>query len=210
MEAAVGLLVDGGLPAVTVDAVVARSGVAKTTVYRHWGSRQELLRDAVAAALPPVVRPDTGSLAGDLRVLARGLARGLAHPRHAALLRAVLLPSVDDNLLRAGAAAADGRLGDGLSDLRSQLVAERHAAVRACVAQARLRGEQPPPDGVDGIIRSIAGPLLHRRFVEGIAPSAALADRCVERALLASPGRQPAPPAGAPRTTVHSKGFVDA
>src|SRR4051812_48263496 len=65
-DAVVDLLVAGGVPAVTVDAVVAQSGVAKTTVYRHWSSRDELLADAAARALPEVEVPDTGSLAGDL------------------------------------------------------------------------------------------------------------------------------------------------
>ena len=39
LDAATHLLVTGGPAAVTVDAVVAESGVAKSTIYRHWRSR---------------------------------------------------------------------------------------------------------------------------------------------------------------------------
>lgn len=42
MQAATDLLVEGGPNAMTVDAVVARSGVAKSTVYRHWATRDDL------------------------------------------------------------------------------------------------------------------------------------------------------------------------
>lgn len=39
MEAATALLLEGGPTAITIDGVVARSGVAKSTVYRHWTTR---------------------------------------------------------------------------------------------------------------------------------------------------------------------------
>src|SRR5919198_1676494 len=42
------LLSEEGLAGVTVDAVARRSGVAKTTIYRHWPSREALLLDACA------------------------------------------------------------------------------------------------------------------------------------------------------------------
>ena len=43
LEAATDLLVDGGPRAVTVDAVSERSGVAKSTLYRHFPSRDDLV-----------------------------------------------------------------------------------------------------------------------------------------------------------------------
>jgi TetR/AcrR family transcriptional regulator, regulator of autoinduction and epiphytic fitness len=35
LDAAAGLLLEGGVPALTVEAVVERSGVARSTIYRH-------------------------------------------------------------------------------------------------------------------------------------------------------------------------------
>ncbi len=161
------LIVAGGLGAVTIDAVSARSGVAKTTIYRHWASREELLTDVLGTALPEQPVPDTGTLAGDVRALARGLAAGLSDARSAALLAAIAF-------------------GDGdpaLDDVRHEATRARHAVVRTVVERARRRGEGVPVDGADGIIRSIAGPLFYRRFVEGVAPTATLADRAADRAL---------------------------
>src|SRR5687768_3059077 len=57
LEAGVELLVEGGPNAVTVDAVVQRSGVAKTTIYRHWSSRDELLVDVIQDVVPQTVVP---------------------------------------------------------------------------------------------------------------------------------------------------------
>ncbi|MDO9175716.1 MAG: helix-turn-helix domain-containing protein, partial [Actinomycetota bacterium] len=52
LAAATELLVETGVRGVTVDAVAERSGVAKSTLYRHWGSVQELLVDVMRANVP--------------------------------------------------------------------------------------------------------------------------------------------------------------
>jgi TetR/AcrR family transcriptional regulator of autoinduction and epiphytic fitness len=60
LRAALDLLVEGGAGHLTIDAVVARSGVAKTTIYRHWPSRADLLRATFEAAIPKVAPPAPG------------------------------------------------------------------------------------------------------------------------------------------------------
>lgn len=67
LVAAAGVVLDVGVGAFTVDEVVRRSGVAKTTIYRHWGSAQNLLFEAVGQLIVPEPQPDTGSLDTDLR-----------------------------------------------------------------------------------------------------------------------------------------------
>lgn len=49
IRAATDLLVEGGPNAVTIDAIVAQSGVAKSTIYRHWQSRDEVLLAVIEA-----------------------------------------------------------------------------------------------------------------------------------------------------------------
>ncbi|PSL00706.1 TetR family transcriptional regulator [Murinocardiopsis flavida] len=70
--ATLGLLAEGGYDALTVEGAAARSGVNKTTIYRWWRSKDELIGAALVDSrlLEPVV-PDTGSLEGDLVALAR-------------------------------------------------------------------------------------------------------------------------------------------
>ncbi|HEU5486585.1 MAG TPA: helix-turn-helix domain-containing protein [Microlunatus sp.] len=57
LQAALGLLRDGGPSAVNVQAVAARSGMAKTTIYRRYRDRAELLRAAVGSEVAPLGRP---------------------------------------------------------------------------------------------------------------------------------------------------------
>jgi AcrR family transcriptional regulator len=165
-EAVVDLLVAGGVPAVTVDAVVAHSGVAKTTVYRHWSTRDDLLADAAALALPEVEVPDTGSLAGDLRALSRGLAAALSQPRSGAVLAAVLLPGPES-----------------LDEVRRQFLRARQRVLRDVVRRAEGRGELTVRPDVDELVRTLVGALVHRRFVERHRISPALADRAADVAL---------------------------
>src|SRR5215831_10322458 len=81
LQAAFELLQDEGLSGVSVDEIVRRSGVAKTTIYRHWPTRSALLLDACSrlSARPPV--PETGSLKGDLTALAELVAGRLSDQR---------------------------------------------------------------------------------------------------------------------------------
>ncbi|MDP1794686.1 MAG: TetR/AcrR family transcriptional regulator [Acidimicrobiales bacterium] len=58
LAAATELLVEGGPRGVTVDAVAERSGVAKSTLYRHWSSVNELLIDVMRANVPAAMLVD--------------------------------------------------------------------------------------------------------------------------------------------------------
>src|SRR6476619_8460525 len=58
LRSATELLVAGGPSAVTIDAIVAHSGVAKSTIYRHWESRDDVLVDVIETCAPTLVTPD--------------------------------------------------------------------------------------------------------------------------------------------------------
>lgn len=66
LETAVALLQERGYSGCTLEAIVERTGVARTTIYRYWPSRTELLADALSARGENVQLPDTGTLRGDL------------------------------------------------------------------------------------------------------------------------------------------------
>ena len=57
LDAATALLVEGGPDAVTMDGVVQRSGVAKSTIYRHWSGRDELLTEVFDHNAPHIDTP---------------------------------------------------------------------------------------------------------------------------------------------------------
>jgi AcrR family transcriptional regulator len=64
------LLEEAGYRGLTIEGVAARSGVAKTSIYRRWPSKAEMVFDLMlhsSAELPAV--DDRGSLSGDLEAL---------------------------------------------------------------------------------------------------------------------------------------------
>ena len=62
LDATVELMVERGVHAVSVDAIVERSGVAKTTVYRHWPTREALIKAAWTSVIPPETIAATGTV----------------------------------------------------------------------------------------------------------------------------------------------------
>ena len=69
------LLIEAGLGELTIDEISRRSGVAKTTIYRHWPNRSALVIDACSRMTDgEEAPPDTGSLEGDLRAILTNIA----------------------------------------------------------------------------------------------------------------------------------------
>src|SRR3954447_3785716 len=71
LAAALALVGEVGYDRVTVDALAARAGVSKPTIYRRWpGGKQEIVVEAIRAKRAASGElPDTGSLRGDLMAM---------------------------------------------------------------------------------------------------------------------------------------------
>ncbi|MET7994438.1 TetR/AcrR family transcriptional regulator [Amycolatopsis sp. NPDC005232] len=81
LEAARALLAEGGLPAATVDAISARSGVSKATLYKHWPSRTALAAEAFGREMADAIPlPDTGDPRADLEEQVRRVSAFYAGP----------------------------------------------------------------------------------------------------------------------------------
>jgi len=92
LDAATALLVEAGPSAVTVDAVSERSGVAKSTMYRHWVSREELLIDVMRSNVPDIEPPAPELGFRDaISTLVRRLAEVLGSPEWAAIMPALMM-----------------------------------------------------------------------------------------------------------------------
>jgi AcrR family transcriptional regulator len=143
------LLSEEGLAGVTVDAVARRSGVAKTTIYRHWPSREALLLDACAQMGPHFDVPDAGAFQSELRALAQRVVEQLLSGSYAAILLSLMDAAERNPDLAALLAAAQSKLVE---------------TVVSILARARNRGELrrlPEPSTVAALI---VGPLLYRRL----------------------------------------------
>ncbi len=87
LEATLELAADSGLQACTFDAVSERSGVARSTLYRHWSNQSELVMDALRSqAVDLHVVPDTGNLRDDMLTSILGLGYALENSTWGALV----------------------------------------------------------------------------------------------------------------------------
>jgi AcrR family transcriptional regulator len=92
MDAAIELLLEGGPDALTIDGVVARSGVAKSTVYRHWATRDDLVADVFEHLAPKLDAPDpTLDFEEALRTLVQRMADTLADEQWRRVLPALMM-----------------------------------------------------------------------------------------------------------------------
>ncbi|MCU1365710.1 MAG: regulatory protein TetR [Ilumatobacteraceae bacterium] len=98
LNAARELLLQGGPDAITVDAVAARSGVAKSTLYRHWATRDELVVDLFDHIKPPMIELDPSLPVVDaLRLFGRQLAATVGDPEWQCMTPALLLMKLHQN-----------------------------------------------------------------------------------------------------------------
>jgi AcrR family transcriptional regulator len=165
------MLWEAGLGGVSVDEISRRSGVAKTTIYRHWGTRTALLLDACSQLSPKPHAPDTGSLKTDLIELALLIARRLREGRWSSVI-----PSVID------AAERDPEI----AELHSKLHEAMMTAFRTVLVRARDRGENGAEGDPAEVIASIVGPLFYRRWFSREPLTKKFVSAIVERALVKS------------------------
>ncbi|ALO96215.1 TetR family transcriptional regulator [Streptomyces corchorusii] len=181
-------LVELGWSKLTLGDVATRAGVAKTTLYRRWAGKNELVVDAVAELFDELELPDRGSLAADIEGVVLQFAAILARPEAKSGLMAVVAEATRDDALRE-------RVRASIVDRQMRLVLEGRA-------RAQCRGELPPePDPgesartVDLIFDVVAGAVVHRTLVSG-KPADEDWVRSFTRLLLSGLASQPAEPGG--------------
>ncbi|HET8820652.1 MAG TPA: TetR/AcrR family transcriptional regulator [Thermoleophilaceae bacterium] len=104
LEATLKLLSEQGVAGLTIEGVAAEAGVGKTTIYRRWATKTDLIIAAVEQLAPPagVEFPDTGSFVGDLELLAQGQRARTAGTRLLNVAPRVLAEAADDPELHSG------------------------------------------------------------------------------------------------------------
>lgn len=80
LQATLELLAEVGFEAMSIEAIAARAGVGKTTIYRRYSSKAELVADAIESIREEIVIPDTESLWGDMDALIQNAAQISLNP----------------------------------------------------------------------------------------------------------------------------------
>ncbi|MEV7076836.1 TetR/AcrR family transcriptional regulator [Streptomyces sp. NPDC093990] len=169
-------LVELGWSKLTLGDVATRAGVAKTTLYRRWAGKNELVVDAVAELFDELELPDSGTLAADIEGVVLQFAAILARPEAQSGLMAVVAESCRDDALRE-------RIRSSIVDRQKRLVLEGRE-------RAQARGELPPEtDPLDSartadlVFDIVAGSVVHRCLVSS-QPADAEWVRSLTRVLL--------------------------
>lgn len=168
IDAALDVLLEDGVARFTVDAVVARSGVAKTTVYRWWPNRQALILDVIHAQLTASATPNTGDTRADLAAYLAPYAT-TAHDTPASRL----MPDL----------CAAARRDPDLAELRDVLLTEKRQPVITILELARARGEIAAGADLDELATLIIGPLAYTKSLRGIPVPPELLTTAIDSAL---------------------------
>ncbi|MFD8807891.1 TetR/AcrR family transcriptional regulator [Streptomyces sp. NPDC059597] len=151
-------LVELGWSRLTLGDVATRAGVAKTTLYRRWSGKNELVVDAIAELFNELEVPDRGSLGADIEGVVLQFAAILARPEARNGLIAVVAEATRDDALR--------------ERIRHSIVGRQKHLVVTGRERARERGELPPESdpeaacrAIDLIFDIVAGTVVHRMLV---------------------------------------------
>jgi len=150
LDAAVELVLEGGVSGFSVDEVVRRSGVAKSTVYRHFSSRSELLVAALDSTVAVPAIPDTGTLKGDLLEFLEAVVPIFANEQVRAINLDVMAQAIND---------------PELARVHNDLVTARSSATRTIYERAKSRGEIAEDVDFNTALEFMEGPLVARSLI---------------------------------------------
>jgi AcrR family transcriptional regulator len=165
VNAALELLAANGFRGLTIEAVAGRSGVARTTIYRWWPSKEALLLEALFTLRQQAPVPDTGTIRDDAVAHLQGHIKAFNDSRTAPILADALAEAL--------------RSPDLGHALRGGLAVQREP-FRHVLERAVEGGELPADLDHELAIDLLIGPIVNRALVSGGPLEPALAERVVD------------------------------
>ncbi len=139
-----------GYRALRFEDVALRAGVNKTTIYRRWPTKIELVRAALASEASCVlVAPETGSLRSDLLAVGRTFVDLASSPEGQSVIRMMVAEGLDPEV----------------ADLEKSLRAGFECVPTSIVASAVARGELAPDGDNAVLLDAFIGAIHHRIFM---------------------------------------------
>ncbi len=151
LEAATTAFIELGWDSLTIEGVAARAGVGKTTIYRRYPTRLDLLLAAAERlAEEKGAVPDTGTLPGDLFALVKAYLGMLSGTRAGRAIPAMVAATAKN---------------PELANAYRAFIATRRRESAVVLERAIDRGELPADLDVDLVLDLLAGPIFYRAFV---------------------------------------------
>ncbi|MCW2528910.1 MAG: TetR family transcriptional regulator [Pseudonocardiales bacterium] len=146
LKATTELVADNGFGALTMEAVSSRSGVAKSSIYRRWSNKDDLIFDALADLKGPVPTPPGESVRGDLVFMIVAMRGQWTDGLHGRLMRQL---SVD---------GSDAR--DHYRRFRDRLIAPRQVVLKSILARGVQEGIIDPSANHDWVLQLLVAPII--------------------------------------------------
>ena len=173
LAAALAELAEHGYAALSVDDVARRAGVHKTTVYRRWQTRENLVADALTEQMAAgITIPDTGNVETDLRELARAFVGWMTGPNGRAMLATIL--------------SQDATRVPEIAEIKRRLVDDRFRRAEPVVTRGIERGELPASTDPAEVIKMLIAPIYLRLLVTAEPIDETTADQAARVAFLAA------------------------
>src|SRR4051812_16825020 len=149
LVATVELIEKIGSRSVTIDAVARASGVSKSTIYRHWPSRQTLVLDAFTSDTDESTEvADTGDAIADLRTYLLKLAFRLNVCGAAAIMTGLISDALDDR--------------EFAEIFRTKVIEARRHAFLQILRRGQQRGQVRTDVDLGSVVDAIYGSIHHR------------------------------------------------
>lgn len=168
-EVALELLAEIGYDRLTIDGVAARAHASKTTIYRRWPGKAELVVDALTCLKGAPAVPDTGSLRGDLESIARR-SSGSGNQFDARLMTGLITALVRDAELR--------------RVFRERLIDPHQAILRTVFERAVSRGEIAADRNLDLLAAVFPALMLQHVLSHGGMPRPEFANQVIHDVIL--------------------------
>jgi TetR/AcrR family transcriptional regulator, regulator of autoinduction and epiphytic fitness len=162
LEAVLCELGEVGYGALTIEGVALRAGVGKSTIYRHWPGKLELVEDAFRTLKASVVVPEGGTLRERVIGIIEQVAGLVQESTYATCMPALIDAAERDPKVR---------------DFHNRFSAERRAVLVDVLRDAVNTGELPPTTDPELLADALVGPILLRRLMlaEPMGPEIAVA-----------------------------------
>jgi AcrR family transcriptional regulator len=172
------LLGENGFSELTIEAVAARAGVGKATVYRWWPNKAALIADAFASSTTRKLHfPDTGSVRTDMSRQMRQVIKIFRSSR-GRIVSAILGGGQSDR--------------DLIVAFRERFLWPRRREAYATLRRGIQRGELRKDVDLDLLLDSLYGPIYMRFLIRHDKLTPEFVDRLCELVLAgASPQRKP-------------------